>query len=333
MAVPLTTENPIRPEGNETARSIFEKNLPPPCLYNAYVALMMLVVGFIGGILTLCVLNNKKLTKLNLCLYMRSLAVYDILRPLQYVIAEVVSRNVQRDNHPYWFVFLYLGQTFSWTSSWFIMAMSVEACIAVSLPHMTRFLLTRNRAIITILCISLCMPLLNIYILLSTEEDFRKFRFNMGLSDVLMYSIIPSLVIVPCNIIIVHVVRARRKMAPMSAQTHRNMRTKSEQSIVLMLVVRSVAFVVLTIPVSLYFVIYSYQVVKDPTIELVIIDRVYSSLHLNPGLNFFFYVLGGETFREAFIDMLRRWCLKSRPWCGKKENFQELQMNKEVRLE
>ncbi|PAA50504.1 hypothetical protein BOX15_Mlig031474g1, partial [Macrostomum lignano] len=204
-------------------------------------------------------------------------------------------------------------------SVWTVVILSVERCISVSSPLRwgTRLCTVRNGVWAIGGLVLLAAPF-SIYAVFGFEysEKYRTCRpndhFFIGniLSNVL-FSIVPWIVICISNLVLVLVLRKRnRRSSQMDQKTLRQ-----ENSITTRLLVVSVTFLFLTLPLAITSAINSYYELQDLRTHKtgIVADLWMVSFVLftaNFASNFWLYCLTGRNFRRAAVALLT-WHLDS----------------------
>ncbi len=124
--------------------------------------------------------------------------------------------------------------------------------------------------------------------------------------DLIVANIIPYITITVANILlIIKMVKSRSQLHPQAFNQQMNAlqaKNKKERRVTRMLITASLFYLITTLPLSLYVCIVSITLgtFNDP-IWVVLLDLYV----LNFSLNFFVYVISGQTFRAEFKKLLR----------------------------
>jgi hypothetical protein len=213
-------------------------------------------------------------------------------------------------------------------SSWNVMLVTVERWISVIYPFKAKVVCTAKTTYITLVTVSLLLFALNAHILFfeklnertnvcikATDAYLEFWDFTWRWIDFVAYTCIPFLVILVCNVsILVVVIRSynHRKQLQNPGRGGDSEKSARMTSMTYMLTTVSVTFIVLTLPVSVYYLSSSILVTDhDYAVDWLINDITNLISYLNNGINFLLYCFSGSQFRREVYRMFR--CIKRGP--------------------
>ncbi|XP_064630878.1 galanin receptor type 1-like [Lineus longissimus] len=206
-------------------------------------------------------------------------------------------------------------------ASWNVMLITVERLISVIYPFKAKIICTAKNTSLVIGTVFLFLFALNTHLLvfwkqketrdtcvIATEayDDF--FHFIWQVIDLPFNNGIPFLVIVACNVsILIAVIRGYSHRRELQNPGH----CVSEQSarmtsMTFMLTTVSVTFIVLTLPISVFYVVSSFtNLLPVNDLTWLIHDILTFLSYSNNGINFLLYCLSGSQFRREVCLMFR----------------------------
>jgi hypothetical protein len=204
---------------------------------------------------------------------------------------------------------------------------TVERVICVVFPLQARVVCTKKWTSVAVASVVTSLFLVNSHILkyayiqengqcgLSTTipfgmfDSYNDFWNNVWLwVDLVIYSVIPFTSIVACNCLLVYKVR-QSKLKRTTLQDQANDAVTSRMtSMTRMLITVSLMFIILTSPVTIYFLIRGQIVVKtkrqSETLQLTYAITTIISL-INHAINFLLYCVSGSQFRREVFLMFK----------------------------
>ncbi|XP_064642689.1 leukotriene B4 receptor 1-like isoform X2 [Lineus longissimus] len=288
-----------------------------------YFWIVPVVLGVPGNVLSIFVANRKHNRALSPCIYMKAMAVADMLVLIQQAIglpllytdigAQIVYR---RDIIHKCHVYIYF--TCAMLSGFFLAEMSVDRLIAVRFPMAAPRICTTSRAIKTVIITAIFgiifnfqLPFVMVYVkdpvsgaeaLLFDVPNNKAVEIFASLSQTLLGTVFPFIIIFGSNVIIIIAVKsASEKRAKMSEGQGQGNR-KEEQHLTRMLIFVSCAYVVSSLPFRLYILL-----IDIPEIGWIYnMDDTYWNLRyavqgffvfdvwlFNYAINFYLYCIGG----------------------------------------
>ncbi|XP_041350947.1 growth hormone secretagogue receptor type 1-like [Gigantopelta aegis] len=195
-----------------------------------------------------------------------------------------------------------------------LVAMTTERYIVIRFPLRSRLLITKRRTAQCILAIGSFSILLNVLHIFTrklevyenTTCEFRNEGSRYFVTEIYVwidstvYSFFPILVLFVLNFLIICNVRRQQKQRGQLQVFGRPQRDVQKQLVVMSVLV-SVGFMILTGPVALWLVIgrYSWKPDGQEKATFNMVERLVSNLmYTNHAVNFIFYFVGGKRFRK-----------------------------------
>lgn len=274
------------------------------------ISVLFVIFGTIGNGLTIPVLNGGKFSDCSTAIYMMALAIFDILTLMVTCLSIFLGSYFSDIVIMICPIRAWLLSALTQISSWLIVAICVERVIAVCQPHKAKCFCTKKRARITTCGISALFLILNVHKLFTIKGKTEPsvclatplfaFQFDT-ISTGVLYSLLPSLIIVICNILIVRKVMKRVKI--FGEPQKKDARVIQGQNITIMLVVNSSWFVILTLPYQIFTFLNVFIIRFDMNIYRIVRFVGFLCLCLNHSINFIFYALCGSVFRKEFLNL------------------------------
>ena len=280
---------------------------------------LIVAIGTIGNILSLCVLSRRKFKNLSVSVYLRGLAIADFFTLLvsnSFVnLLEKTTRNDTRSLQDWACkIFAWLHSSLPWISSWLVVCISVERVIVVYIPHKAKKLCTTTKAYMV-------TTFVYFFFLLGHIHAFLKYDINAGYCGpvdqvyyislvgvaLALYSVVPLLVIVICNILIVCTLIKMSKVQ--KTMSHEKSASQNSKNLTVMLVMNCIFFLILTSPYNIVITLYFYS--DKAEFDYNIINATYEVRFSNHAINFLLYVICGSLFRKELFRMLT--CAKTEP--------------------
>ena len=287
-----------------------------------------LLVGCVGYVLTVCVMNLNSFSKLSARVFLIALAFSDttviLTQPLHKMfIIQVFGLDIRAISSfgcklSFWFF-----RTGKMMSSWFVVCICVERFVAVLFPFKVKILFTKRRSYVIIAIIFLALGIFNF------RWSFSSNVLNNGICvseaidktdprEVLDYRImlflgISLLVIVPVSILLiltpVIIIMLRKQALNRKNLTKSGKHDKQVLKATTMLMSVIVAFVVMATPFGVFHVIslFKGKLLHEENTTLYQIGRGIAETldQLNYTVNFFLYVLTSGQFRVAVVALFR----------------------------
>ena len=283
-----------------------------------YVVPLIVVTGTIGHILTVIVMNRRVFSQLSVSIYLQVLALSDLCLlwmtdPFFDWVHSVSGVSIPTYNGVVCRIQIWLQLSLPWISSWLIVAVSIERVIAVHWPHQAKVLCTRQRALCVSLGIVFMFCAVNSHVI--TTVDIVTFdtvqyctwidqfvHIILGTLAILLYSVLPILLIVTCNILLIRNLNRHKRSTSMDSLSSQSsmMRNQRNNNVVRMLIVNSFAFIVLTLPIN---VLVTVNLSSNINIPLPVLLTANTMALTNHACNFVLYTLSGSIFREELQRM------------------------------
>ena len=290
------------------------------------IRMVVSVIAIIGNSLTFCICMKKSNRKKSFMMYLAALAFFDTLNSINYIkgfLCELPNFCLSPELHCKLVLFIF--DSSAYISSWLIVAISLERAISTKIPHHVAKISSRRFGIKTISIFIIIALILNSHCLYGwtgvIHESMVKCYTIPGTYTILwayfrpflntvFYSLIPGTIIILCNTVMVKAVFASAKIrGTISDQT-----AKRNRELMIVAVLVSVSFVVLTSPFTLLMYINANgaHVTLDLTDETLdyIYDIAVLMTIINHAINFFLYVVSGSRFRQQLKELLlcKDWC-------------------------
>ena len=300
---------------------------------NKVVLVVILVLGFFGNTMTLVL--QRRMGRgggSGMSVFISSLAVSDSAMLLVLGMA-MYFYNFEifvMDYHDvfckviYWLIYIFAS-----TSSWILVAMTLQRAASIVWPHRINREWTARKAKVTVLVIVVMFMIVNCHILygrrlqslssgqtvcLFVSEEYEHFFDHVWpVVDIVLSSLVPFVLLISANVVLVKKVRQAMKEAKQTlaggSTDQVKVRQQKTSRMTLTLVCVSVAFLVLTSPVC---VLYLVRRVFNPAISLDINETAKSYLAeyigntlwlANNAINFYIYVMTGSRYRAAMASV------------------------------
>ena len=307
----------------------------------------VLFAGTVGNVLCICVLCRKRFRYGVSTTFMLAMAVGDACSLLfgqggRHWVRGLTRRDLSNEND--WHCKAWFQMT-TWaimSSNWMLAAFSVERCIAVKMPLQAKRLLTRRNSVVGLVAIvtALFAYTCQYNVTFGTKggvcvldiENYYAREVSSWL-DLFIQSASPGFIIVTCNIIIIATLvqtNAKRKklhgmpVAVTGSDPPENLRLRST---IPMLVAVSVAFVFLTAPLQLKWILdqafpASYETFgKEAANNRLMWATLVWLVYVNNAINFLLYLVSGREFRHEMRACIKELlsCFPCAPGCYSKD--------------
>ncbi|XP_067667594.1 FMRFamide receptor-like [Haliotis asinina] len=302
---------------------------------------VLLILGTIGNVLSIIVLNRKSMRDSTVSIYLTALSVMDILVLYTGLLRQWLRVVIQLDIRfisemsckvHIWMVYFTLDM-----SVWLLVSVTVERFVSVMFPYTVKKYYTRctafvNIAVITVLLLALNSHFLyglgdvqmtlggttNIERCASLWEGYDHFQSRVWpWIDLCVFSLIPLTVLIIANISIVQKVVSRkrntRRINPVVltiTTNHERYQDKKTSSMTMMLLALNVVFFVCTAPISVYLIGEPYWKVDSPPRREAVMSLLWAIsntlMYTNNSVNFLLYCISGSRFRNALKEMFQR---------------------------
>ncbi|KAK2147398.1 hypothetical protein LSH36_555g03019 [Paralvinella palmiformis] len=283
-----------------------------------YLFPVVLILSWINNSVAIVVLLSKTYRKTSTGFLMIILAIADIgvvstgmFRLWIQKVADYDLRLASRIACKMHVFFTYVTVNMS---AWSLTVISLERTISVCNPLRCREIASPRR--IRIACAVILLIICGVYSTLLWTYDLywspetctmvcrpimRYMHFwkagNFQFIDLIMSSLGPFAVILPCNLVIT--IQIARSRARRSAMSTCSASSKGVSSTTLMLAVTCVLFLILTAPMAVILLVLSYGVIKNYANIQFIYTFCYLLFNLNSSINFLLYCASGTKFRRT----------------------------------
>ncbi|KAK2159470.1 hypothetical protein LSH36_152g01027 [Paralvinella palmiformis] len=300
---------------------------------------LLLLLGGFGNSLTIIVMRSATFRRLPVSKLLMAMSLSDVVLNLMLplnksFVHHMIGIDVRALSSGGCKLFFWINRLAKTTSSWLIVLITVERFIAVWLPMRAKFINTdRNVCVALILLYGMLAVFFgywcswadrvidNICIMNSRPPGFEHLSEIFLLGGLLLYSFIPSIILLIFNGLIIYKLATRRKrIAPESNTTNstsisaqprsvRNTHTAPNSKTSVMLISVAMSFVVLVTPNAVANIVSFIR--KETMLETT--DPVTASLReaaqileqLSHSVNFILYVLCNKRFRDGVITMFK----------------------------
>lgn len=285
---------------------------------------IILIIGTTGNVLTVIVLTKMLSDASAFPLLFMALTFTDLL--LLYLvlffrwIAEQFGKWVIDQSEGACKFLTWMEYSLTSLSAWFLAAMTAQRAMTIVWPIQMRAMRPRRQAVVTIVILTACSFLFNSFVLDGmttrdpTHADYcyweTTFKANirpaLGWLEILLNSLLPSAIMVVCNVLMIQAVKQSADRA-----RSRNSAKKSGQNdivyqITMTLIVVSLTFIVLTLPFYAMQIAAEFKADLDSDGSFHFWFNVTSILWAtNSAINFFLYILTGSRFREEGMKLFR----------------------------
>jgi hypothetical protein len=275
----------------------------------AYYPLFIITAGTVLNFLTfiiLCRPSFKDTKKQPTILYMRTIAIFDILMlydwNLDHYLSSVHGFTLEEYSIPSCKFFLFLGYFTAQTTAWLRVFVCLDRYLSLSRLYKTWFSHSKN-VIIVITCIISLLALFNLHLMIfgcfytpdgviDTDSKLYQIFPLWDYIDLVVYNCIPFIFMVILNSgTIYHLTRLQR------TTTVRNSRIQ-HRSISITLVITTFLFLFMTVPANVAFGF--FQTTASPMV-LQSADAALFTYHIT---SFALYMITFKEFRREFISMI-----------------------------
>ena len=277
-----------------------------------------LFVAIVGNSLIFCICMRQDNRKKSFMLYLAALSISDTVACLDWVppfIALIPGFSWGSPN-VHCKLTRFVFNSVQYISSWLVVAISLERTVSTKLPHHVARISSRSFGIKTISIIVLMSFLLNSHTLygwigstngsiisckIVTGAYASIIRYFYPVVHALLYSLIPGTLIFLCNTVMVKAVFASARIRG----TISDKAAKRNRELMIVAVLISISFVVLTSPFPLYSLFSG--VLHDPDVtesKWMAYYLLMVMTYINNAINFFLYILSGSRFRKQLKEIV-----------------------------
>ncbi|KAL8591838.1 hypothetical protein ACOMHN_044334 [Nucella lapillus] len=290
---------------------------------------VILVLGNFGNIMTILIMRRNQSGEAVINIYFTALAVIDLVTLDMFLLFEWVGTAFGYYVHYQSDV---VCRIHSWTigattmGGWFLVGLTSHRAVSVVWPHRVGLLCTRR--LVTTLIVTTTIFFSGVYsqylygyhLAYSADTDTYQCAMRTGsyaafvanvfsFIDLAFYSVLPFACIFLANIVLIWKLRKtlqeiRHKFAE---QENVVAREKAASSVTLTIILVSVAYVALTLPVSVYYISFfvydplAVITVDDLALTYLVRAVTFMLMFCNSAINFYLYCLTGGKFRKEFV--------------------------------
>ena len=276
---------------------------------------IVVIFGLIGNAMTAAVLTRKRFRSRNISVYLLALAVVDSIFLVSNTMVSLSIKylggpDIQALSNPGCKLAKYIVMSSRAISAWLVVVLTVQRLLAMSIPHLASVLSTRKQALISTAVIIVFVLALYSYLFYVIElgsvycywkNGLDRERTLLNITDLLFYSLIPSVILGTCNSILIYMLFYSEELRKEATKNACRATSGAEsRSITVILVLMSVSFIILTLPMTLYQVVYTIGF--NPRIP-ILYPALYTLNLINHAVNFLLYCVSGPSFRAEIKDM------------------------------
>ncbi|XP_067661475.1 neuromedin-U receptor 2-like [Haliotis asinina] len=308
-----------------------------------YIPPILIVMGSIGNILCILVLSKTSMKFSTTSLYLRVLAVVDIVvlytGLLRQWLRYLLNLDIRRMTEPGCKIHTWIVYAVVHSSAWLLVGVTLERVLSVMFPHTVKMKCTRKAAYAIIGSILVFFLLLNAHYLYGIGDYYYQegnetllipcdgitddyYRFETTIwpwVDFCFYSFLPSSILIISNFCIIRTVYSSDTKANDVKGYCGNVtaRKNKTSSMTMTLVAVSAAYVICTTPFCVY-AIYSNIHSEGLSLETKATRSLLWSLvnmlqYLNNTINFIMYSVTGSRFRHELKGMFCKKAIVPRP--------------------
>ena len=286
-----------------------------------YIIPLLAIPGLLGNLASFLIMTSQQMRKRSTSVYLSLLAVADSMVILHYIFTQWLHA-VLRD-------------PFIWRSDLLCKLEEVHrrfsallGAWAVVMVTFERFLITwfpiKSKRWCSVRNARISIAMLVVLVLADALGESLQFGIRSGPCDLermityqqqsnlrwitpLLYSFIPIGVLITLNTATAIKLRlqAGQALTDISANQRRKMAARATKVVLIV----STSYLVLTVPVTIYLPL--SQAIRAQTLEtpamLLIDEMCFLILLINHSINFYLYIMSGETFRNEASTMFKRW--------------------------
>ena len=294
-------------------------------------------LGFVGNLLSFIVMSRKRMRTTSIAVYCMALAVSDSLvcNSIYPNIMSMAIREQMLFEGVGTNIYLFVSFLGSHTSTWLIVAVTIDRFISVTFPLKANHMCTPGKAKIVVAAIVMtfavfdgvnCLWLLKSEVLTNDSHMFvgrtdtatKYLNYTWHLIDAVIMNLFPSPIIITFNIITIVKLRKARQTRHLISQQSTITTTpggtpgeSSDKKLYAMLISVTMVFATITIPYYAWTIYTGYlehwknQNFEENAKRALVL---FSFIHLyciNHSINFYIYCVTGQKFREELYDVFR----------------------------
>ncbi len=278
-------------------------------MYLAFsAALLITIAGCIGNCLSVTIWSTKEFRKMSRSIICVSLAVANSVALVigfgQFTFISLYEEDFLAQSKLSCLVGNMLGGITVQLDSYLILYFSVERVIGLFKPNAVKTMFNRKKTIAYVLVITIVCAALNITVTLfdvsvvKMEGGIEVCHVKLTILNVLLYlltSIIPLIIVIPCNIVIVFkLITQYRKMRNVVAVTQQQLQKKRSMRASTLTLSVTLSYLALILPFNVYV-----WCCVEHSLEIPLWMWYFPLL--NYSVNFYVYTLASEEYRRRVI--------------------------------
>lgn len=297
----------------------------------SYIMVSMCIVGTPLNVLSLIIILSSKLKNITIFRYLAIVSTSDLLVLLSSIVVDVgnilVTVLTEKQFQIIYCQFFTFTATFGMQlSSLHLIAVTIDRYLCVTFPAKAKIWSTIKMANRIIVILTILIFLLNITIIIGENNAVRYSKYTIVCSTTtafgrflyksyylvigVIYSYIPSVLLIILNFLIIKNLRAEKILFKNNHLDNKNQdkKEKTKKRLTIMNIGISVTFIICSVPVVSQNVFLRFA----PPNYLgsntqILVYRLTNFLGLsNHMVNFFFYFFGGSSFRIRFYQLFNK---------------------------
>ena len=284
--------------------------------FKKYILMVIPPVSLVSNLCSLLVFLQPRRRRQNISVVMSALAVADIFA-LTLEWSSLIRYHTAfglHDKYVFCDLIVYLTYVCRPCSSWYVFIFTLERFISVKFPLKKATIVTKPRLRITLAILTICCFISQMYFIFFVESLFGwtckrapQYSFFMYTTVKLVMReilgfILPSILTGALNMWIILILRSwSEKQAGLTGDNDASKEGNNKSLTVMLLTVSTFSIVVYS-PNSIIQIYAGYT--STTPLLMVLINVIQPIGFLNHTCNFFFYCLGGKTFREDFMCLI-----------------------------
>ena len=329
MNVTSSTPNLTTSEQAFTPRDIF--SVP---LFQSYVFFravffpIIIILGVFGNVMTIVIIRRLKENSSSMDRYFLSLAATDfcviLVAPFTVWLDSATGFSVLTSHDAVCKIVIFAYNAATTSSAWILVTMATHRALMVTWPHRVNAICTPRRSSCAVIAIVVFSSVAFSHMLYGAgivypaglcafTGTYQVFLEEIWVHiELLLHSLLPIVLMLLSNSVLVRKLRVSVREASdqlATSETQTVSRAKTVNSITLQAVGVSCAFIVLTLPLSVWNLtsfIFPGDHIADLhkfVVRVVIQDICYWLGYINYSVNFYLYCLTGSRFRNQFTNI------------------------------
>ncbi|KAL8581207.1 hypothetical protein ACOMHN_038308 [Nucella lapillus] len=289
------------------------------------------LLGVFGNVMSIVIMSRMTSGESTVNIFFIVIAVGDLLVLISgMTLSTWLETMFGLPNISRWPLFLWLVPAAGAFVSWMLVCVTLQRVLSVVMPHRVGTICTRRRVTLLITGVTLFLAALYSHSLycfsyldaesdshaecIASNPDYGWFLDNVfSYVDMVIYSLLPFVSVVQGNAVLVwklaaSVRKARQRLTSAPPQ-ELSKRSQTSTSVTITVCVVSLAFVLLTLPSGMFYVLYYAKDMSTLTPEQEADVYLFFTLSFlladtNSAVNFYLYCLTGRRFREEFVRLV-----------------------------